>query len=197
MPLSLLKIFEVILIYKYYFLFPAVIIEGPIITVIAGFLSVQGLMNFYLAFLVIVAGDLAGDAAYYAFGRWGRKNFIEKYGRFIGISPAKIASLENNFKSNGGKIIVFGKLAHGIGTVFLVAAGASRMPFIKFMFYNLVATAPKSVILLLVGYFFGHAWVRIGGYFDYFALGALVLSIGLLMLYYFVAKAIKKAEKNL
>lgn len=197
MPLSLLKIFEIILVYKYYFLFPAVIIEGPIITVIAGFLSVQGLMNFYLAFLVIVAGDLAGDAAYYALGRWGRKNFIEKYGKFIGISPAKIAGLENNFKSSGGKIIIFGKLAHGIGTVFLVAAGASRMPFIKFMFYNLIATAPKSVILLLIGYFFGHAWSKIGDYFDYFALGALILAIGLLVLYYLTTRVIKKAEKNL
>lgn len=197
MTIPLAQIPIILIRYKYFVLFPAAAIEGPIITIIAGFLCAHSLMNIYLAYAVIVAGDLAGDAFYYLLGRWGRIGLVNKIGHLVGISAARIKKLENHFSNHGGKTILVGKLAHGFGTVFLAAAGASKMPFNKFIYYNIIGTIPKSLILLLVGYFFGQAYARINTYFDFFAVGAFALAVLLILLYALIIKIIRKKGNNL
>jgi len=53
--------FSLLLTYKYLILIPLAVVEGPIITVIAGFLITLGYMNIFLVYLIVIAGDLAGD----------------------------------------------------------------------------------------------------------------------------------------
>lgn len=47
--------------HKYLFLFPAAVVEGPIVTVIAGFLSSLGIFNIFIAYAVVVVSDIVGD----------------------------------------------------------------------------------------------------------------------------------------
>lgn len=189
--LSLVQIYYSLIGYQYLVLFPLVAIEGPIISVVAGFLIAQGLMNVYLAYFIIITADLVGDGLYYALGRWGA-NFGMKLFR---ISEEKLTQLESYFSSHGGKTILWGKLAHGIGTSFLFAAGAAKMPFRKFIYYNIIGTIPKSIILLFIGYLFGQSYARIGKYFDYYALFTLSLGIILIAIYLIVAKKLRKKEE--
>lgn len=196
MSIPLIQIPIILARYKYLMLFPAVAIEGPIITIIAGFLAGQSLINIYLAYAVIVAGDLAGDVFYYTLGRWGRIGLINKMGGLFGFSAERIKKLEKHFTNHGGKTILIGKLAHGIGTVFLAAAGASKMPVKKFIYYNFIGTVPKSLILLLIGYFFGQAYVRINAYLDYYALAVLILPLLLIIIYLLIIKIIRKKSRD-
>jgi membrane protein DedA with SNARE-associated domain len=160
--------------YGYALLFPLVVIEGPLVTVLAGFLCSMHVMNLYVTYAVAVAGDLAGDCLYYAAGRWGRKEFIEKYGHYVGVTPARISDVEHHFEQHGGKTLAVGKLLHGIGTAFLVAAGIIKMPFKRFFWYNLMATVPKSLALILLGYYLGEFLTTINRYLTVVS----VLSIG-------------------
>jgi membrane protein DedA with SNARE-associated domain len=57
--------------YKYWLIFPIVIIEGPIIVVISGFLVYLGFLNAYITYIILVIGDSIGDSMYYAIGRYG------------------------------------------------------------------------------------------------------------------------------
>jgi membrane protein DedA with SNARE-associated domain len=141
--------------YGYAVLFPIVVVEGPIVTVIAGFLASIDVMNLYVAYAIVVVGDLAGDCMYYAFGRWGGKVFIEKYGHYVGATPERLKDVEGHFDTHGGKTLAVGKLLHGIGAAFLMAAGIVKMPFRRFFWYNLIATIPKSLALILIGYYLG------------------------------------------
>jgi membrane protein DedA with SNARE-associated domain len=61
MIFTLSQIINWLEVYKYFVLFPVTIFEGPIITVIAGYLSSLGFLNFYVAYGVIVLGDTVGD----------------------------------------------------------------------------------------------------------------------------------------
>lgn len=189
--LSLVQIYYSLIGYQYLVLFSLVAIEGPIISVAAGFLVAQGLMNIYLAFFIIIIADLIGDALYYALGRWGA-NFGMKIFR---ISQERLTQLEKYFISHGGKTLLWGKLAHGIGTSFLFAAGAAKMPFRKFLYFNFIATIPKSIILLFIGYLFGQSFARIGKYFDYYAVFTLSLGIILITIYLMLAKKFRKKEE--
>lgn len=197
MNLTAAQILSILTFYKYYLLFPLVMFEGPIATIIGGFLAAQDLVNFFIAYIVIIAGDLAGDLLYYAAGRWGRQSLIERWGKYIGASPEKIAGLEEHFTSHSGKTLILGKLAHGIGSVILLAAGISRVPWGRFVMYNLAGTIPKSLVLMLIGYYFGSVYARLNKYVDVFALTTLSLAVLLVLIYWLIMKLSKKAEKKL
>jgi membrane protein DedA with SNARE-associated domain len=167
-----------------------VIVEGPIITVIAGFLSSIGHLNLFAVYAVVVVGDLVGDSLYYALGYYGRKNFIERWGHFLGITVKRIERLEKHFKKHSGKTLIIGKLTNAIGAVLLVAAGVARIPFRKFIWYNFIPTLPKSLILLLIGYFFGETYNKINTYLDYTA----IITIGLSIIFIVIHLTLKRVS---
>jgi len=171
--------------YKYLALFPLAVAEGPIVTVIAGFFVSLGQLNLWLAYFVIVAGDLIGDAIHYFIGRWGGEKFINKWGHYFGINENQVASLEKQFDKRGEKLLFIGKMSHGIGGAFLVAAGIIKMPFGKFIFSNMLATLLKSLILLLIGYYFGQALSTINTYLERIALISIGLGFFAFLIYFF------------
>jgi membrane-associated protein len=183
--------------HKYLFLFPVVVVEGPIITVIAGFLSSLGVFNIFIAYAVVVVGDIAGDIMYYALGYYGRQRFVKRWGRFLGITFERVEQLEKHFEKHTGKTLIIGKLSHGIGGVVLVAAGLAKVPFRKFVWYNFIPTLPKSLILLLIGYYSGESYVKISSYLDYAAIGTIVTAVIFIVIYFVMRKVSKKyADKH-
>jgi membrane protein DedA with SNARE-associated domain len=189
-------VFALILQYHYLFIFPIVVIEGPIITVILGYLVSLNFLNPAAAYFVAIMGDLAGDILYYYAGRWGRSQFLEKYGHYIGLKTDRVLEMEKIFEKHSTKSLFWGKFTLGIGGMIIFAAGASRVSFRKFFGYSIMGTIPKSFLLMLVGFYFGHAYQRISKYFDYTALTMIAVTILLIATYliiqHFAEKQIKK-----
>lgn len=180
--------------YKYFALFPLAVLEGPIITIIAGFFSSLGFINFFGAYAVIVAGDLAGDVLYYVAGRVGGRRFIDKWGRYLGVGERQVESLEKQFSQRGDKLLFIGKMSHGVGGAFLVAAGIIKMPFNKFLSANFLATLLKSMLLLLVGFYFGQAYATINSYLEKITVITVGLALVLAAVYFFYFR--KKKNKG-
>lgn len=170
--------------YKYFLLFPIAVIEGPIITVIAGFLVSLGHMNIFIAYAVVVAGDIVGDALYYWIGKSGGQFMLSKFGHILGVSPDKIAFVKKHFHKHPNKTLLFGKFTHAFGVAILIAAGIVNINFWRFIAVNFASTLVKSLALLLVGYFFGQAYVQINSYINnataIIAVGGIVLLAGFL-----------------
>lgn len=183
MHFTLTQITQYLIDYKYILLFPIAVIEGPIITVLAGFLISMSNLNFFIAYPVIVIGDLTGDCLYYAIGRFGKETFIKRWGKYIGINQERVLSMENHFNGHSGKTLLTGKLTHGLGAFFLVAAGIAKMPFGKYFWYNLLATLPKSLILLIIGYYFGFSITKINNALDFLATFFIGLAVVLFLGY--------------
>ncbi len=167
------------------------IVEGPIITVIAGFLSSLGYLNLFMAYAVVVIGDLIGDSIYYSVGRWGRNFILRRWGRYVGITMKRIMRLQEYFAKHKGKTLVVGKISHAFGAPILVAAGVANVPYWEFAGINCLATLPKSLALLLIGFYFGKAYAKINAYFDYAEIGLVALA-ALLFILYFITKRITK-----
>ncbi|MGA8848790.1 MAG: VTT domain-containing protein [Dehalococcoidia bacterium] len=183
--------------HKYLFLFPVAVVEGPIITVIAGFLSSLGLLNIFIAYAVVVVGDIVGDIMHYAFGYYGRQKFVKRWGRFLGITLERVEQLEKHFEKHTGKTLIIGKLSQVVGAVVLVAAGIARVPLRKFIWYNFISTLPKSLILLLIGYYSGESYVKISSYLDYTAIGTVVAAVIFIVIYFMIKNVSKKyVDKN-
>lgn len=178
--------------YGYLLLFPVAVVEGPIITVIAGFLSSLGIFNVFIAYGVLVAGDIAGDVAYYELGYFGRQRFVTRWGRFLGITQERLQQLESHFDKHAGKTLIIGKLSQGIGGAILLAAGMAKVPFRTFVLYDFLPTLPKTLILLLIGYYAGESYVKISSYFDYAAIGTLAAAVIFVVVYFVMRRLSKK-----
>lgn len=183
---SLSQIIQVLLHFRYLVLFPLVVFEGPIVTVLAGFLTSLGYFNFALVLLLIIVADLVGDLLHYAIGRWGRqKKIIERWGKYFGATNENVLRLEKHFKNHKAKTLAAGKMFHGVGGAILIAAGAARVPVGEFMLYSLFLTLPKSLALLAIGYFFGEAYEKINTYLGYVAITSLGIALLTMIIYYF------------
>jgi membrane protein DedA with SNARE-associated domain len=156
--------------YRYLLLFPIVVVEGPIICVIAGLLVSLGYLDFPLTYGLAVTADLVGDTLYYLTGRYGANRVMDRWGKYLGVPWDQIEKLKRHFQQHVGKTLLLGKLTQGAGGLILVAAGAAKVPSPIFLWFNLLGTLPKSLVLLLVGFYFGHAYRRINGYLNVLAL---------------------------
>ena len=66
------------------------VIEGPIITILSGFLISSGHLNAIAAFLMIIAGELTGDTIYYKIGNMSKGHLPVKWGKIFKIRETKI-----------------------------------------------------------------------------------------------------------
>ncbi len=163
--------------YTYAVLFPLTVVEGPIVSILAGFLCFLGFANPYLVLPIIVAGDITGDCIWYAAGRWGRRGFSGRWARYLGVTPDRLRRIEKHFEKHSGKTLILGKLTQALGALVLVGAGIARVRPRRFIMFNLLATVPKSLALLLVGYFFGRAYGQAASVLNYLALAMAALVV--------------------
>src|SRR4051812_35422500 len=115
--------------YRYILLFPISIVEGPIVPIIAGFLSSTGIMNFYIVYAIVVVGDLVGDSIIYYFGHRSGRNGAPKWLRFLGVTEPRVASLKEKFSEKPTKIFSLGKVSHGAGSTVIFASGMVQYPY--------------------------------------------------------------------
>jgi membrane protein DedA with SNARE-associated domain len=184
--LPLTQILPPLIHYRYILLFPIMVVEGPIITIIAGFLVSLGSLDFPITYAVAVTADLVGDTLYYLVGRFGANRFVDRWGKYLRISWEQIETLKRHFERHVGKTLLMGKLTHGAGGLILLAAGVAKIPYLRFFWFNLLGTLPKSLVLLLVGYYFGHGYRSINRYLNEVALLTLCLVVlgGLALILY-------------
>ncbi len=131
---------------------PLAVIEGPVVSVAAGFLSAQGYFDWYWALALLVLGDLMGDALYYWVGRTGRTP-LAGLGRRFGFGRVVSPQVQHGLRHNATKMLFIGKWTHSIGGLVLIGSGMMRLPLRRFLLVNLIATLPKSALLFGFGYF--------------------------------------------
>ena len=181
-----MTIIEYILAYKYLILLPLSIIEGPFLAVICGFLVVGKILNPWIVFPILLAGDIIGDALLYYAGRTGKGVL-----RFFKVKEENLEEAKKYFANNHHKALIMSKLIHGLGFTGLLAAGAVRVPYKKYFITCATVTLVQSAILLALGVLFAGAYMQIAKYLDYYA--ATVSAIFAVIIIWFL---IKRYNKN-
>ncbi|MSU44714.1 hypothetical protein EXS45_00825 [Candidatus Nomurabacteria bacterium] len=170
---------ELLLTYKYFIMILLAIVEGPIISVICGFFTTLGIFNIFLVFVVMVLGDIIGDAIFYFIGYSG-----ERFLPYFKITDEKLEKAKNYYKNNYKKAIIVSKLVYSIGSLGLVGAGASRVSYLKYFKICAIFSLIQSTIMLTIGIFFGGAYVVIGKYLNYYAaLVSVITSVTVIIIF--------------
>lgn len=189
------NIVHFLLKFGYPIIFLLVVYEGPLVTIIASFLAASGFFNVFILYPLVIAADLTGDIIWYYVGYFGREKVINRWGRFLGLPferMDKFEKINERFKNHQGKILFIAKITQVVGLPFLIGAGIFKWDLKKFMWFNFLAAVPKSLLWIIIGYFFGHASIAISRYFKYgtlISIGTLILSI---LIYFIILKITKR-----
>jgi membrane-associated protein len=134
---------------------PLSVIEGPVVTILTGFLASQGYFRWYAALCLLICGDVIGDVILYWIGRTGRTPLVG-LARRVGLRRTVPPQVQDGLRRNAAKMLFIGKWTHSIGWFVLIGSGMLRVPLPRFIVLNLLATIPKSAVLFFIGYFAGN-----------------------------------------
>ncbi|MCX6761778.1 MAG: DedA family protein [Candidatus Moranbacteria bacterium] len=161
------NIFQFLHHYGYFVMLPLMIIEGPIVTVIAAMLASLGAFNVFLVLLFSILGDVIGDVALYALGYRFGMGFVRHVGKYIGITEKLVLRMQEYFKKYGGKTIFAVKSTTGLCWATFTAAGIVKMDFKKFLKNSVYGGIVWSGFLVAMGYFYGYLWRDIKQYIQW------------------------------
>ena len=121
----------------------------------AGYFIAQGKMNPAIAGALAWAGIIGGDCVLYYFGRkFGleitRVPFIGKH-----VTKERILRAEELFERWGIWVVAVGRLFAGIRGAMVVAAGATKFNFIKFVIADGLAALVSGGLFIWLGYWAG------------------------------------------
>lgn len=177
MDLAGQQIFDFLSHYGYWLMLPLMIIEGPIITIIASMLAKLGAFNIFIIFILSVAGDMIGDIILYWLGYTFGIGFVRRVGRYMGITEKLVLRMEKYFEKHGGKTIFTVKATTGLCWATFTAAGIVKMDFKKFVKYSFWGGLAWSGFLVTLGYFYGYMWVELKQYIEWAGWVAVALAI--------------------
>lgn len=145
---------------KYGLVFIGCIVEGPVVMLTSGFLYRLGLFEILPLYLSLMAGDFVADIGWYAVGRFGARAILNRFGKFLNITPEIILKIEKRFKAYQNKILFISKITMGFGFALatLIVAGMLKVDFKKYAALNLLGGFIWTALLLLAGFFFGNIY---------------------------------------
>jgi membrane protein DedA with SNARE-associated domain len=122
---------------------------------LAGYFVANGKMHLVIASVVAWLGIIGGDCFLYHFGKkYGlnitRVPFIGKH-----VTKDRILRAEQLFDSYGVWVVAVGRLFAGIRGAMVVAAGAIRFNFIKFVIADGLAAVVSGGMFIALGYWAG------------------------------------------
>ena len=174
---------ELLTQWGYPVIFVLAVIEGPVVMMLGGAVVSFGHFNWLCMLVVLVLADIVGDSLYYALGRYGHGPIGMKIARWLRITEEREKKIEHAFHQHGGKILLFTK-TQAIGSVALYAAGAVRMPFWRYIWFNLIGTIPKTALFQAAGFYLANSYRQFEQYLGWTALGMLLISVALIGLYF-------------
>jgi membrane protein DedA with SNARE-associated domain/membrane-associated phospholipid phosphatase len=130
-------------------------LPGETILLAAGVLAQRGHLDVGDAVVFGILGAVIGDQIGYWVGREGGRPFVLRWGRYVFITPQRLARAEAFFGRHGGKAVFLARFFAGLRVFGALVAGISRMRWATFIHYNALGGAVWATAVVLLGYFLG------------------------------------------
>jgi membrane protein DedA with SNARE-associated domain len=144
-------------------LFPP--IPSELIMPLGGFYVRSGQLSLWLVVLSGLLGTVLGALPWYGIGRLVNEerieHWLERHGRWIGISPQELQRSRNWFNRHGVALVFWGRLIPGIRTLISVPAGIELMPLVPFLLWTTAGSFLWTLLLTVAGYALGEAYVNV------------------------------------
>ncbi len=155
-------------------------VPSEVIMLFAGFLVSQGEMGLVAAVLAGAIGNLVGSLIAYGVGYWGGRPFIDRYGKYVHVTPKRMDMAERWFDKRGNAVVFWSRMLPVIRTFISLPAGVARMPIGRFSLYTFLGALPWCLLLTLIGRAVGDRWEELHAYLrilDFMVVAAIAAGI--------------------
>src|ERR671918_530285 len=130
-------------------------LPGETILMASGVLVQRGHLDLGDVIVFGILGAVLGDQIGYWVGRGGGRPFVLRWGRYLFITPERLARAEAFFERHGGKAVFLARFFSGLRVFGALVAGISRMRWETFTLYNALGGSVWGTAVVLVGYLVG------------------------------------------
>lgn len=130
-------------------------------------------------------GYLLGSIGGWAIGLYGGRPLLERRGRWVHLSPAKLDRAERWFDRWDDLAVLIGRVTPVIRSFISIPAGVFRMPLLRYVVLTLIGSAAWAFGLAAVGWAAGRSYERFHHdfrYADYAAVALLALLLAALFI---------------
>ncbi|MFI8351222.1 DedA family protein [Streptomyces sp. NPDC085596] len=114
---------------------------GETILLAAGVYAGAGELNIVAVAGIAFAAAVIGDNVGYLIGRTGGRVFVERWGKYILLTPQRFEAAEAFFQRHGGKIVTVARFVEGLRQANGIIAGTTGMAWHRFLAFNALGAA--------------------------------------------------------
>jgi membrane protein DedA with SNARE-associated domain len=115
-------------------------------------------LDLWTVALVGTAGNLLGSWLAYLAGAIGGRPLINRWGRYLLLTPHEMDRAHDWFERHGEAAVFFSRLLPVVRTFISLPAGVARMNFAKFTLYTVLGCLPWTLALAFAGFKLGENW---------------------------------------
>ena len=137
--------------------FVGLIVPGEAVVLVGGALAQRGAVGVVPLSLVVFAGAVAGDSVGYTVGRRLMPRLVGS--RAMGrLGAARLRTATHYMHRRGSRAVFFGRFVALVRTIVPLLAGASRMSYRRFLFWNAAGALVWTLAHVSAGYAAGASW---------------------------------------
>jgi len=143
--------------------FVGLVLPGETALLLGGVVAASGRISLPLMIVLAIVAAIVGDSVGYEIGRFGGLAIRgSRAGRFIGVQRWERA--ETFMTRHGGWAVFSGRWVGLMRALVPALAGMTRMPYRRFLLFNVAGAALWATTVVVGGYLAGASWQRAQAY---------------------------------
>ncbi|MEU6894870.1 DedA family protein [Streptomyces sp. NPDC046557] len=140
-------------------LFFGFVLPGETAVVLGGVLASQGKVSVWWLALVVVFAAITGDSVGYEIGRHFGPRILDT--RPLRRHQARVGKARELIRNRGAAAVFLGRFIAFFRAMMPALAGTSRMPYRRFLLFNVLGGLTWGIGFTALGYFAGTAYTRV------------------------------------
>ncbi|MCW2650263.1 MAG: hypothetical protein QOE41_4098 [Mycobacterium sp.] len=169
-------------------------VPGETILIAAAIFAGSGHLNIALVILAGVLGATIGDNIGFLIGHFGGRPLVERFGRYILLTPERLDRAEDFLNRHGGKVVTIARFIEGLRQANGILAGIAGMHWLKFLAFNALGAVLWVTTWACAGYFAGTNITQIYGAFHQYQW--YVIAAGVLIAALLITRRVRARRRN-
>jgi membrane-associated protein len=164
-------------------IFVGLIVPGDVVLALGGIYAARSELGLGWVMLAAALAAATGESTGYWLGRRYGPGLLKRLPLVNRLAP-RLDAAQEYFGEHGGITVAIGRFATVAGSFIPFAAGVGRMPYHRFLLFDLPAVGAWAVGITLIGYFFGENLDFVDKVLQRFGLAVLGLFVVFLVVRY-------------